>query len=82
MSASTGSSSSSRTGWRARPGGQLLAGRRVLANTAPATGAKPVETTISPGMERAAVAALGGQYGGMVVMNPRTGAVLAAAGIA
>ena len=63
------------------PGGQLLAGHRVLAHTAPA-GAKPVETTISPGMERSAVAALGGQYGGMVVMNPRTGAVLAAAGIA
>jgi penicillin-binding protein A len=63
------------------PGGQLLAGHRVLANVAPAA-AKPVRTTLSPGMERAAVAALGGQYGGMVVMNPRTGAVLAAAGIA
>ena len=63
------------------PGGKLLAGRRVLANATPIA-AKPVKTTISPGMERAAVAALGGQYGGMVVMNPRTGAVLAAAGIA
>jgi peptidoglycan glycosyltransferase len=63
------------------PGGQLLAGHRVLASVAPAA-AKPVKTTISPGMERAAVAALGGQYGGMVVMNPHTGAVLAAAGIA
>ena len=63
------------------PGGQLLAGRRVLATAKPIA-AKPVQTTISPGMERAAVAALGGQYGGMVVMNPRTGAVLAAAGIA
>ncbi len=28
------------------------------------------------------MAALGGQYGGMVVMNPRTGALLALAGIA
>jgi cell division protein FtsI/penicillin-binding protein 2 len=63
------------------PGGQLLAAHRVLASVAPAA-AKPVKTTISPGMERAAVTALGGQYGGMVVMNPRTGAVLAAAGIA
>ncbi|HEY1711349.1 MAG TPA: penicillin-binding transpeptidase domain-containing protein [Solirubrobacteraceae bacterium] len=63
------------------PGGRLLAGRRVLASAKPIA-AKPVKTTISPGMERAAVAALGGQYGGMVVMNPRTGAVLAAAGIA
>ncbi|HTU94834.1 MAG TPA: penicillin-binding transpeptidase domain-containing protein [Solirubrobacteraceae bacterium] len=63
------------------PGGRLLAGHRVLASAKPIA-AKPVRTTISPSMERAAVAALGGQYGGMVVMNPRTGAVLAAAGIA
>jgi cell division protein FtsI/penicillin-binding protein 2 len=63
------------------PGGQLLAGHRVLDSAKPIA-ATPVKTTISPSMERAAVAALGGQYGGMVVMNPRTGAVLAAAGIA
>ena len=62
-------------------GGQLLAGHRTLASVAPLS-ATPVKTTISPGMERAAVAALGGQYGGMVVMNPRTGALLALAGIA
>jgi peptidoglycan glycosyltransferase len=62
-------------------GGQLMAGRRVLASAVPIA-AKPVQTTISPGMERAAVTALGGQYGGMVVMNPRTGALLALAGIA
>jgi cell division protein FtsI/penicillin-binding protein 2 len=62
-------------------GGQLLGGRRVLASAAPVA-AGPVQTTISPAMERAAVAALGGQYGGIVAMNPRTGAVLAAAGIA
>ncbi len=64
-----------------RLGGTLLAGRRVLA-TVPATPAPPVKTTIDPAMERAAVAALGGQYGGIAVMNPRTGAVLALAGIA
>ena len=62
-------------------GGHLLAGHRTLASAVPVA-AKPVRTTISPGMERAAVAALGGQYGGMVVMNPRTGALLALAGIA
>ena len=62
-------------------GGKLMGGRRVLASAAPVE-AKPVRTTISPSMERAAVAALGGQYGGMVVMNPRTGALLALAGIA
>jgi peptidoglycan glycosyltransferase len=62
-------------------GGRLLAGRRVLAGVAPAQG-PAVMTTISPPLERAAVAALGGQYAGMVVMNPRTGALLALAGIA
>jgi cell division protein FtsI/penicillin-binding protein 2 len=62
-------------------GGKLEAGRRVLAVVAPVAGA-PVQTTISPTLERAAVAALGGQYGGIAVMNPRTGAVLALAGIA
>jgi cell division protein FtsI/penicillin-binding protein 2 len=64
-----------------RLGGTLLAGRRPLADMAPA-GAAPVTTTIDPAMERAAVAALGGQYGGIAVMNPRTGAVTALAGIA
>ncbi|MFL5861851.1 MAG: penicillin-binding transpeptidase domain-containing protein [Solirubrobacteraceae bacterium] len=64
-----------------RAGGKLLGGRRVLA-AAPPVAAAPVQTTISPRMERAAVAALGGQYGGISVMNPRTGGVLALAGIA
>ncbi|MGH2893650.1 MAG: penicillin-binding transpeptidase domain-containing protein, partial [Solirubrobacteraceae bacterium] len=64
-----------------KAGGRLLAGHRVLADATPVP-AKPVRTTIAPGMERAAVAALGGQYGGIVVMNPRTGALLALAGIA
>jgi peptidoglycan glycosyltransferase len=64
-----------------RAGGMLLAGRRVLARVAPVA-ARPVTTTISPPMERDAVAALGGQYAGIVVMNPHTGALLALAGIA
>ena len=64
-----------------KAGGKLMGGRRVLAAVAPVPGA-PVQTTISPSMERVAVAALGGQYGGLVVMNPRTGALLALAGIA
>ena len=64
-----------------RLGGTLLAGRRVLAHVAPVP-APPVKTTIDPRMERAAVAAMGGQYAGLAVMNPRTGAVLALAGIA
>jgi peptidoglycan glycosyltransferase len=64
-----------------KAGGQLLGGHRTLASVTPVP-AQPVMTTIAPGMERAAVAALGGQYGGIVVMNPRTGALLALAGIA
>ncbi|HWE10793.1 MAG TPA: penicillin-binding transpeptidase domain-containing protein [Solirubrobacteraceae bacterium] len=62
-------------------GGTLLAGRRALA-TIPAVGAGPVQTTIDPAMERAAVQALGGQYAGIAVMNPHTGALEALAGIA
>ena len=64
-----------------RLGGDLLAGRRVLARAAPAE-ARPVKTTIVPSLERAAVSALGGQYAGMTVMNPRTGGLEALAGIA
>jgi penicillin-binding protein A len=63
------------------PGGVLLAGRRVLASAAPKPG-QDVKTTIDPSLELAAVAALGGNYGGIVAMDPRTGALLAAAGIA
>ena len=62
-------------------GGELVAGRRVLASSNPVQ-SKPVKTTIVPSLERAAVASLGGQYAGMSVMNPRTGALEALAGIA
>ena len=62
-------------------GGTLLAGRRRLATTAPIQ-AKPVKTTIVPSLEQAAVNALGGAYAGMAVLNPRTGAIEAAVGIA
>ena len=63
------------------PGGVLLAGRRVLVRTAPQRG-QDVTTTIVPSLERAAVAALGGSYAGIAAMDPRTGALLALAGIA
>jgi penicillin-binding protein A len=62
------------------PGGSLLAGRRVLATTPPRPG-HDVKTTIVPSLELEAVSALGGRYGGVDAMDPRTGAVLAAAGI-
>jgi penicillin-binding protein A len=64
-----------------RLGGKLLAGRRLLADAKPVQ-AHAVKTTIDPAMEQAAVSALGGQYAGMAVMNPRTGALEALAGIA
>ncbi|MBV9194905.1 MAG: hypothetical protein JO168_12235 [Solirubrobacterales bacterium] len=63
------------------PGGTLVAGRRVLAFRAP-TPAGAVRTTISPSIERAVISAIGGRYAGMVAMDPRTGAILGAAGIA
>jgi peptidoglycan glycosyltransferase len=63
------------------PGGTLLAGHRVLA-TAAAVPGTTVKTTIDPALERAAIAAMGGQYSGIAAMDPRTGAVLALAGVA
>jgi cell division protein FtsI/penicillin-binding protein 2 len=63
------------------PGGSLLAGHRVLAHVAPKPG-HDVTTTIVPSVERAAIAALAGRYGGIAAMNPRTGGLLALAGVA
>ena len=63
------------------PGGVLHAGHRVLARVAPQRG-QNVTTTIVPTIERAAVAALAGRYGGIAAMNPRTGGLLALAGVA
>lgn len=63
------------------PGGTLTAGGRVLARREPQPG-KPVRTTLAPSVQRAAISALGARLGGVVAMVPRTGEVLAAAGIA
>jgi penicillin-binding protein A len=63
------------------PGGTLLAGRRILAQR-PAQAAGALRTTIDPAIERAVIAAIAGRYAGLVAMDPRTGAVLAAAGVA
>jgi peptidoglycan glycosyltransferase len=62
------------------PGGQLLAGRRILASRPPRSAA-PLRTTIAPRVQHAAVAALGDRLGGVVAMRPRTGEVLGVAGI-
>lgn len=65
---------------RGAPGGELLAGERVLASVAPkASGA--VRTTISAPLQRTVAAALGGQLGGIVAMSPTSGEILAVAGL-
>ena len=63
------------------PGGQLRAGRRVLAQTLPRPG-RSVRSSIDPSVQRAAVAAKGDRLGGVAVVRPRTGEILALAGIA
>jgi peptidoglycan glycosyltransferase len=63
------------------PGGELLAGARVLASSKPRRG-ESVRTTIDPDIQRAAVAALAGRYGGIAAVRPRTGEVLALSGVA
>ncbi len=64
-----------------RPGGELRAGDRVLASAAARRGSA-VRTTIDPEVQRAAVEALAGRFGGIAVMRPSDGQVLALAGIA
>jgi peptidoglycan glycosyltransferase len=63
------------------PGGELVAGTRVLASTPPRPG-RSVRTTIDPEIQRAAVQALAGRYGGIAAVRPRTGEVLALSGVA
>jgi cell division protein FtsI/penicillin-binding protein 2 len=53
----------------------------VLASSDPIPG-KPVHTTIDPDLQQAAVAALGSAFGGVAVLDAKTGSVLALAGIA
>ena len=62
-------------------GGTLKAGARTLAQVEPKPAA-PVRTSIDVDLETAAVTALAGRLGGIAVMKPRTGEVLAFAGLA
>jgi peptidoglycan glycosyltransferase len=64
-----------------RPGGILRAGGRSIARTAPVTG-EDVRSSIDPKVQQAAVEALAGRFGGIAVLKPTTGEVLALAGIA
>jgi penicillin-binding protein A len=64
-----------------RPGGELVAGRRVLARARPRA-APAVRTTIDPRVQEAAVIALAGRFGGVAVLDPLNGDILALSGIA
>lgn len=63
------------------PGGTLRVGGRVIA-TARARPGRTVKTTISPKLEEATIGALGGRNGGVAVIRPSDGEILALAGIA
>ena len=63
------------------PGGKLFAGSRELASVSAKRGGS-VRTTIDPKIQNAAVEALAGRFGGIAVVRPRTGEVLALVGIA
>jgi peptidoglycan glycosyltransferase len=64
-----------------RPGAELRYGRRVVAKVDMVRG-RSVRTTIRPSLQAAATAALGDRLGGVAVVHPRTGDVLALAGLA
>ncbi|MGI8622624.1 MAG: penicillin-binding transpeptidase domain-containing protein [Solirubrobacteraceae bacterium] len=61
-------------------GGSLRAGTRLLASAEPRQGGA-VRTSIDGAIEAAAVAGLAGRLGGVAVLRPKTGEVLALAGL-
>jgi penicillin-binding protein A len=63
------------------PGGILRAGARIVARADPQRGAD-VRSAIDPDIQRAAVAALAGRFGGIAVLRPTTGEVLGLSGVA
>ena len=64
-----------------RPGAELRYGRRVVAKVDVKRG-RSVRTTIRPSLQSAAVSALGDRVGGIAVVRPKTGDVLALSGLA
>ena len=64
-----------------RPGGELLAGRRVIARARPRA-SNPVRTTIDSRVQAAAVTALAGRFGGIAALDARTGEIRALSGVA
>jgi peptidoglycan glycosyltransferase len=64
-----------------RPGAELRYGSRVVAKV-PARAGKSVHSTMRPRLQRVAERALGSKLGGVALIRPRDGSVLALAGIA
>jgi penicillin-binding protein A len=64
-----------------RPSAELRFGSRRIAATKARRG-RSVRSTIRPGLQRATVAALGDRLGGIAVVRPRDGSVLALSGLA
>ena len=64
-----------------RPGSELRFGDRLIARVKAQRG-HTVRATIRPGLQRAAAQALGSKLGGVAVVRPRDGSVLALAGLA
>ena len=63
------------------PSMRLLFGKRIVRST-PAVHGRSLHTTIEPALQRDAAAALGSKLGGVAVVRPSDGAVLALAGLA
>ena len=64
-----------------RAGAELRFGKRLVKRVAVKRG-RALRTTLSPRLQRISSAALGDRLGGVAVIRPRTGRVLAMAGIA
>jgi hypothetical protein len=64
-----------------RPGAELRFGSRLIRKV-PIRRAHSVKTTIVPRIQRAAASALGARLGGIAVVRPRNGDILALAGLA
>ena len=64
-----------------RPGAELRYGHRLIRRVKVRRG-QAVHATISPGLQRAAQQALGNRLGGVALLRPRDGSVLALAGLA
>jgi penicillin-binding protein A len=64
-----------------KPGGRLLAGARLLAESEPQA-AEPARTTIDVTVQQAVATALAGRFGGIAALDARSGAIRGLAGIA